>query len=106
LSLADALELRQETVLDVLADSAIGVTVKSKRSRIESTEYPPNWTLALALKDATLVGEAAEAAGRPLRVAPAARAWLADAADAGLGDLDYSAVLAFIRGTAAGPPVR
>lgn len=88
LALADGLGLDQGDVLDVLADSAIGVTVKSKRSRIESGEYPPNFKLDLALKDAGLVGEAA-------------REWLAQASEAGLGDLDYSAVLAAIRGMPA-----
>lgn len=99
LALADRLGLREADVLDVLADAAIGVTVKSKRSRIESGAYPPNFKLALALKDAGLVAEAAGEAGLALRVAPAARRWLEDAVRGGLGDLDYSAVLATIRGT-------
>ncbi|MFN2590474.1 MAG: NAD(P)-dependent oxidoreductase [Actinomycetota bacterium] len=97
LALADGLGLDQTTVLDVLADSAIGVTVKSKRSRIEAGDYPPNFKLDLALKDAGLVVEAAEATGRSLTLAGAARDWLAGASAAGMGDLDYSAVLAFIR---------
>jgi 3-hydroxyisobutyrate dehydrogenase-like beta-hydroxyacid dehydrogenase len=101
LLLADALGLDQSSVLDVLGDSAIGVTVKSKRSRIESGEYPPNFKLDLALKDAGLVNDAAMAAGVQLRLAPAAREWLADASAAGMGDLDYSAVLALIRGKPA-----
>jgi 3-hydroxyisobutyrate dehydrogenase-like beta-hydroxyacid dehydrogenase len=101
LALADALGLDQGIVLDVLADSAIGVTVKSKRSRVESNEYRPNFKLDLALKDADLVNKAATAAGLQLRLAPAAREWLAEASAAGLGDLDYSAVLATIRGTPA-----
>ena len=103
LALADSLGLAQGAVLDVLADSAIGVTVKSKRSRIESGAYPPNFKLDLALKDADLVNDAAAAAGRSLRVASAARDWLAEAAASGSGTLDYSAVIAAIRGLAAEP---
>jgi 3-hydroxyisobutyrate dehydrogenase-like beta-hydroxyacid dehydrogenase len=103
LALADAVGLGQDTVLDVLADSAIGVTVKSKRGRIESGSYPPNFKLELALKDARLVNDAAAAAGRSLKVAAAAREWLADAAASGMGELDYSAVIPAIRGLPARP---
>jgi 3-hydroxyisobutyrate dehydrogenase len=104
LSLAEGLGLDRETVLDVLADSPIGVTVRSKRELIESGVYPPRFKLALAAKDLRLVTEAARAAGRDLRVADAARSWLEDADRADLGDLDYSAVTAHIRGAPASAP--
>ncbi len=42
--------------------------------------------------------DAAAAAGVDLRLSAAARQWLVDAAEAGLGDEDYSAVLAYILG--------
>jgi 3-hydroxyisobutyrate dehydrogenase-like beta-hydroxyacid dehydrogenase len=100
LALADGLGLAQDTVLDILGDSAIGVTAKSKRSRIESGEYPPNFKLELALKDAGLVNEAAAASGRSLRVSAAARDWLAQAAEDGHGEEDYSAVIPVIRASA------
>lgn len=98
LSLAQGLGLETSMVLDVLAESAIGVTVSSKRELIDSGVYPPRFKLSLAAKDLRLATEAAEAAGRDLRVARAARSWLEDADQAGLGDLDYSAVTAHIQG--------
>jgi 3-hydroxyisobutyrate dehydrogenase-like beta-hydroxyacid dehydrogenase len=98
LALADGLGLDQRDVLDVLADSAIGVTARGKRRLIETGQFPPNFKLGLARKDLRLVSDAARDAGVELRVAPEAGRWLADADQAGLGDLDYSAVVAHIRG--------
>jgi 3-hydroxyisobutyrate dehydrogenase-like beta-hydroxyacid dehydrogenase len=103
LTLADTLGLDQDDVLDILAESSIGVPVRSKRRYIQSGAYPPNFKLALAAKDGSLVQRAAEAAGLNLRVAGSAAAWMAAAERAGLGDLDYSAVIAQIRGTKATP---
>lgn len=103
LALADSFGLRREAVLDILAESPIGTTVRSKRANIESGAYPPNFKLALAVKDLRLVTEAAEKAGVDSRLAPAARAWLEDAERAGLGPLDYSAVIAHVRAVDAGP---
>ena len=97
LALARALDLSQDDVLDVLAESPIGATVRSKRANIESGEWPANFKLELAAKDLRLVEEAANAAGVPLNVAKAAAAWLDAAEAAGLGDLDYSAVIDKIR---------
>jgi 3-hydroxyisobutyrate dehydrogenase-like beta-hydroxyacid dehydrogenase len=101
LALAEGLGLETSAVLDVLADSAIGVTVRSKRELIETGVYPPRFKLTLAAKDLRLVTEAGESADRDLRVARAARSWLEDAARADLGELDYSAVTAHIRGVDA-----
>src|SRR5712691_9017269 len=55
LALARSLGLDLDGVLDVLADSPIGVTARSKRSRIEHGQYPPNFKLALAVKDMDIV---------------------------------------------------
>ena len=101
LALADALGLEESAVLDILAESPIGATVKSKRAKVESGVYEANFTLALAAKDLGLVTSAAEAAGLQLRLAPAAQDWLERANAAGLGDLDYSAVIAQARGRTA-----
>jgi 3-hydroxyisobutyrate dehydrogenase len=102
LALADAMGLDQAAVLDVLSESPIGATAKSKRSRVESGEYPPNFTLELAAKDLRLVTEAAERLGVDAKVAAAARAHFEAADGAGFGDLDYSAVIAHVRGREAG----
>jgi 3-hydroxyisobutyrate dehydrogenase-like beta-hydroxyacid dehydrogenase len=97
LALADAFGLDDATVLDVLVDSPIGVTARSKRPLIESGTFPPNFKLALAHKDLELVTEAAERLGLDLPLARAARSLFASAAGAGLGDLDYSAATAQVR---------
>ncbi|HEV3364214.1 MAG TPA: NAD(P)-binding domain-containing protein, partial [Acidimicrobiia bacterium] len=105
LALADALGLDETAVLDILSESPIGATTKSKRKLIESGEYPANFRLGFAAKDLRLVTAAAEAAGLDLRLAPASRAWLEQADAEGLGELDYSAVIASVRGRpASGPP--
>ncbi len=98
LALADSFGLDQAVVLDLLAESPIGATVKSKRANIEAGEYPANFKLSLAAKDLALVSQAASDAGLELRLAPAARAWLEQVEQAGLGDADYSAVIAAVRG--------
>ncbi len=102
--LSDALELDPAATLDVLAGSAIGVTVRRKRDHVERGEFPPNFRLALAAKDAGLVDEAAGRLGLGLPVAAGAREWMEAAVAAGLGDLDYSAVVAHARGTRAALP--
>jgi len=99
LALADGLGLNQALVLDTLAESPVGATLKSKRPLIESGEYQPNFALALAAKDLRLVDEAARGAGVDAWVAAAARAHFEDADRAGLGGLDYSAVITHVRAT-------
>lgn len=101
LALADGLGLDEAAVLDILVESPIGVTAKGKRPLIGSGVYKPNFSLGLAAKDLRLVTEAAEAAGVELRVAAAARSWFERADEHGLGDLDYSAVIADVRGRPA-----
>jgi 3-hydroxyisobutyrate dehydrogenase-like beta-hydroxyacid dehydrogenase len=103
LALADALELDEAAALDVLSESPIGVTTRSKRELIESGSYPPRFRLALAAKDMRLVVETAERAEIPLEVALAARDRLLAAEDHDLGDLDYSAVVAHVRRRPARP---
>jgi 3-hydroxyisobutyrate dehydrogenase-like beta-hydroxyacid dehydrogenase len=104
LALADRLGLDQEDVFDVLVGSPIGVTARSKRTRVTSGRYPPNFKLRLAVKDMDLVHETATRLGLELRVAEAARSWFHDAAAKGLGEMDYSAVVALITGRPAELP--
>lgn len=107
LALGEALGLDRATMLDVLAPSHLGMTVRAKRTNIESGTYPPNFRLDLAAKDLRLVTEAAERAGRELKLARASSEWLEEAVAAGAGDLDYSAVVDTIlraaRRSAGGP---
>jgi 3-hydroxyisobutyrate dehydrogenase-like beta-hydroxyacid dehydrogenase len=97
LTLADSFALDQSTVLDILAESPIGVTVRSKRENIESGRFPPNFKLSLAAKDLRLVTGTAQNAGLQLPVAMAARAWFELSEAEGLGPFDYSAVTARAR---------
>ncbi|HEU5002601.1 MAG TPA: NAD(P)-dependent oxidoreductase [Actinomycetota bacterium] len=104
LALAGSLGLDRHQVFDVLVDSPIRVTAASKRALVERGSYPPNFKLALAVKDAALVSAAATAAGLDLRLVEAARSWFEDALAAGLGEMDYSAVVARITGSPASLP--
>jgi 3-hydroxyisobutyrate dehydrogenase-like beta-hydroxyacid dehydrogenase len=103
LALAQGLGLSSETAFAVLASTPIAAQAERRREAIETGEFPPRFKLSLARKDADLVGEAAEAAGVDMRVAEAARAWLADAEAEGLGDSDYSAALALMLGRPSAP---
>ncbi len=102
LALADRLGLDQALVLDELSRSRIGPLVARKRERIESGHYPAESRLGLFGKDLDLIlAEAAAVGAHPSLVAAAARL-AAAATAAGLGELDYSALVAYCRGTPAG----
>jgi 3-hydroxyisobutyrate dehydrogenase-like beta-hydroxyacid dehydrogenase/DNA-binding ferritin-like protein len=96
LALGEELELDEPTLLDVLTESPIGSTVRTKRANVQYGAYPPSFKLSLALKDLRLVAETAARSGGNFTLAAAARDWLEQAALAGSGDLDYSAVVATI----------
>jgi 3-hydroxyisobutyrate dehydrogenase-like beta-hydroxyacid dehydrogenase len=98
LALAEGLGLPREKAFEVLAATPLGAQAERRRESVESGEYPPRFALYLARKDAELVVSAAREAGVDLRLTEAARSWLAEAEEAGLGDRDYSAVLARIIG--------
>ena len=89
----DALGLSRTTTFAVLGNTPLAAQAERRRPAIESGNYPPRYALYLARKDAALIVEAAAKTGVELRVTDAARAWLTEAEDAGLGDADYSAVL-------------
>jgi 3-hydroxyisobutyrate dehydrogenase len=93
LALADALGLPRETTWEVLAGTPLAAQAERRRPVVESGEYPPRFRLSLARKDAELVQSAAETSALELPALAAARAHLAAAEAAGLGDEDYAAVL-------------
>jgi 3-hydroxyisobutyrate dehydrogenase-like beta-hydroxyacid dehydrogenase len=96
LALAERLGLSRDAAFEVLGKTALAGQAERRRSAVESGEYPPRFALYLARKDADLIlGEAAKTR-LELRLTKAADEWLADAENAGLGDKDYSAVLARI----------
>jgi 3-hydroxyisobutyrate dehydrogenase-like beta-hydroxyacid dehydrogenase len=100
LALARGLGLPDAAAFEVLAGTPVGAQADRRRPAIESGDYPHRFSLSLARKDADLVLAAAVTAGLDLRVAAAARGWLADAETAGWADRDYSAILGHIIGTA------
>jgi 3-hydroxyisobutyrate dehydrogenase/2-hydroxy-3-oxopropionate reductase len=96
LALAERLGLSRDAAFEVLGKTALAGQAERRRSAVESGEYPPRFALYLARKDADLIVEEAAKTGLELRLTKAADEWLADAENAGLGDKDYSAVLARI----------
>lgn len=93
LALARALGLQDDVAFQVLGVTPIAAQAERRRPAIASSRYPPRFALALALKDANLILDAAEARRLTLRAITAARDWLSEAKSAGLGDQDYSAAL-------------
>ena len=96
LALAEGLGLSRAKAFEVLAATPLAGQAELRRESVERDEYPPRFALYLARKDAELVVAAAEEAGVELRLTAAERRWLAEAEEAGWGDRDYSAVLAWI----------
>jgi 3-hydroxyisobutyrate dehydrogenase/2-hydroxy-3-oxopropionate reductase len=96
--LADGFGLDQERVTACLIDSQIGPPIARKLDKISSDHYPPGIRLSLLHKDVRLVLGAAQRRDVDLPLTRAAEKWVAEAAERGLGDLDYSAVIAHIRG--------
>jgi 3-hydroxyisobutyrate dehydrogenase-like beta-hydroxyacid dehydrogenase len=98
LALGESLKLERGLLFDVLTDSQIGPVVRAKRKNIESGDFAPSFKLRHAAKDLRLVMEAAGARRRELTQARVNRALLDEAAEHGAADLDFSAVVATIRG--------
>jgi HAD superfamily hydrolase (TIGR01450 family) len=96
LALARGLGLSTDATYRVLAVTPLAAQAERRRHAIEADDYAPRFPLALARKDANLITEAAETAHVDLRLTRAAESWLVEAENAGIGDLDYTAVLARI----------
>jgi len=94
LALGDTFGLDRTTLLDILAESPLGPTVRAKRANIESGTYPPNFKLSLALKDLYLVTQAAT---QELPIAEATLSWLEQATHDSTTDPDFSAVVETVR---------
>jgi 3-hydroxyisobutyrate dehydrogenase-like beta-hydroxyacid dehydrogenase len=77
----------------------MGIMVERTREKIERGSYPPAFKLVLAAKDLGLAAGLAAERGLELRLAQAARSRLQAADRDGLGELDFSAVVAHLRGT-------
>jgi len=98
LALAHGLGLPRDAAFEVLSTTPLADQALRRRTVIESGDYSSRFALSLARKDADLVVDAARGAHVDLRLGAAGRTWLVDADDAGLGDLDYTAVLGHIIG--------
>jgi 3-hydroxyisobutyrate dehydrogenase-like beta-hydroxyacid dehydrogenase len=98
LALTDRLGLDQERVLEMLETTPLGSAVPYARSKLADDSFLPHFKLWLARKDVALATEAASEAGLELKIAAAVGAWLAEAEEAGLGELDHGAVIPFVRG--------
>jgi HAD superfamily hydrolase (TIGR01450 family) len=96
ISLARGLGLSREATYRVLAATPLAGQAERRREAIETGAYAPRFALTLARKDANLIREAAAAARVDLRLTRGVGAWLDEAEAAGLGDRDYTAVLAAI----------
>ncbi len=99
IALGRGLGLPDESTFEVLSATPLSAQAQRRRTAIEGADYPTRFALSLARKDADLVLEAAAAAGVDVRLATAARAWLADAEQSDSGGHDYSAVLARVTAT-------
>jgi 3-hydroxyisobutyrate dehydrogenase/2-hydroxy-3-oxopropionate reductase len=97
-ALADGLGLSRDVAFEVLAATPLAGPAERRRPSIEDGGYAKRFALALARKDSQLIVDAADEAGVHVRVLEAARAWLADAEEAGFGERDYSTVLEKIIG--------
>ncbi|HEX5469119.1 MAG TPA: NAD(P)-dependent oxidoreductase [Gaiellaceae bacterium] len=98
LALGERLGLETEVVFDVLASTPLGAQAKRRRPAVQEGRYPRRFALGLAAKDGDLVVEDAGRVSLDLRLASAARDWFRSAESEGWGELDYSAILAFIGG--------
>ncbi|MFC7549619.1 NAD(P)-dependent oxidoreductase [Plantactinospora sp. GCM10030261] len=96
LSIADAHGLPRDVTWRILARTPLAGQVDRRRAATESDAYPPRFPLALARKDTDLITAAADRCGVEAPLARAIQRWLADAETAGLGSLDYTAILRHI----------
>jgi 3-hydroxyisobutyrate dehydrogenase/2-hydroxy-3-oxopropionate reductase len=101
LALADAFGLDQGDAIAALLESPIGPALRRKLDKVESDRYTASFKLSLMRKDVGLVRDAAGRRAVELRVIEAATRWIDQADEDGLGNLDYSAVVAEIRGREA-----
>jgi 3-hydroxyisobutyrate dehydrogenase/2-hydroxy-3-oxopropionate reductase len=95
-ALGDALGLERDVTFAVLDATPLAAQAARRRPALEADDFPARFPLSLARKDADLILAASMEAGLDLGAAAAARARLAEADDAGWGDRDYSAVLAWL----------
>lgn len=101
LAMIEGVGLDRDAAFSVLANGAPGSPlVKTVGPRMVARDYDVNFALALMRKDLSYAIEEAATHGVTLSIAAAARGLYDRAMEAGLGDVDFSAVVESIRGTA------
>lgn len=103
LALADRLDLARSTTWQVLEHSPLAAQATRRRAAIDAQSFPPRFPLSLARKDCELIATATTAAGADCPFVGALQAVFEAAAAAGLGDLDYTAVVSFLAAPGACP---
>lgn len=99
MTLANAAGIAPEAAMDVFEDSAAGAPMLSYRRPLylDEAAHDVTFTVGLAEKDMRVTLELARALGVPMPQAAVTRERLKAAAEAGMGDRDMAAMLAFAR---------
>ncbi len=93
IAFARAIDVDPARFLEVIQDGPLGLPyAQMKGQMMIDEEFPTSFSAELARKDASLVLDAAEANGLPLRVTGAIAARFDDAIDSGHGEEDMAAV--------------
>jgi 3-hydroxyisobutyrate dehydrogenase len=97
LALTDRTGLGIDAVLQSLEAGPLASLIERWRPRLKGEDQSSYFRLALARKDLAIVFDEAEGEGTELTVAQTAAARCDEAIDAGLGDEDFGAIVAFLR---------
>jgi 3-hydroxyisobutyrate dehydrogenase len=97
LALTDRTGLGIDAVLQSLEAGPLASLIERWRPRLKGEDQSSYFRLALARKDLAIVFDEAEGEGTELTVAQTAAARCDEAIDAGLGDQDFGAIVAFLR---------
>jgi 3-hydroxyisobutyrate dehydrogenase len=97
LALTDRAGLGIDDVLKGLEAGPLASLIERWRPRLKGEDQSSYFRLALARKDLAIVFDEAEREGTELTVAEAAAARCDEAIEAGLGDEDFGAIVAFLR---------
>lgn len=104
LALGESMGLARDRLLAILSGGGgRSAMFEAKRPMLQAGEYPPRFRLGLARKDAKLIERAAKRNGLELLLAPANRRAYDRAVAAGLGDMDFAAVVEPLRPKPAAP---
>ena len=97
LALTDRAGIDPDVALDSMAAGPLASLIERWRPRLSGEDHASYFRLALARKDLALAFDEAERNGTELSVARAAADRGDEAIEAGLGDEDFGAIVAFLR---------